>query len=107
MEDDFTATIVRVDGMQDSRRPSFAEEFPRTPDLDAVVDAFARGDYASVRARAIQLEQSSPDEPVRKAARLVFDRTRPDPFTVGLLILAGLLLVTMATWWVLHGRPPS
>ncbi len=93
--------------MQDPRRPSFAEEFPQTPDLDAVVDAFARGDYASTRAWAIRLEQSSPDEPVRKAAQLLFDRTRPDPFTVGLLIIAGLLLVTMATWWVVHGRPPS
>ena len=104
--DDFTVAIVRVDGMADARRPSFAEDFPRTPDLEAVVAAFARGDYASVRAQAIRLEQSASDEPVRRAARLLLDRTRPDPLAVGLLIVAGLLLATMAGWWIAHGRPP-
>jgi|SRR5271166_2413338 len=99
--------IARVDGVAEARRPSFSEEFPRTPDLEAVVAAFARGDYASVRAQAIRLEQASPDPTVRKAARVLLDRTRPDPLAVGLLITAGLLLAAMSTWWILHGRPPS
>jgi len=106
-EDDLTAAIVRVGGMGNTRRPSFSEEFPRTPELDAVVAAFALGDYASVRAQAIRLERSSPDETVRKAARMLFDRTRPDPLSIGLLVAAALLLVTMAGWWVVHGKPPS
>jgi hypothetical protein len=93
--------------MKESRRPAFADEFPRTADLDEVVGAFARGDYARVRARAILLEKTSPDPSVRNAARLLVERTRPDPLAVTLLVIAGLLLVTMAVWWVLHGRPPS
>jgi hypothetical protein len=93
--------------MQEPRRPAFADDFPRTAELDEVVGAFARGDYARVRAQAILLEQASADPSVRKAARALFERTRPDPLAVTLLVVAGLLLVTMAVWWVLHGRPPS
>jgi len=93
--------------MKEPRRPAFADGFPRTADLDEVVGAFARGDYARVRARAILLEQTSSDPTVRKAARLLFERTRPDPLAVKLLVIAGLLLMTMAAWWILHGRPPS
>jgi hypothetical protein len=88
-------------------RPAFAKEFPRTADLDEVVAAFARGNYARVRAQAKRLEQSSSDPDVRKAARVLFDRTRPDPLGVTLLVIAALLLVTMASWWMAHGRPPS
>jgi len=99
--------IVRVDGMQEPRRPAFAEDFPRTPDLDAVVGSFARGDYASVRAGAMRLEQSTTDDGVREAARILFDRTRPDPLAVALLVIATMLLVTMATWWIAHGRAPA
>jgi hypothetical protein len=105
--DDFTGGTVRVVGMQRSRRPTFAQELPRTPELDEVVDAFARGDYASVRARASRLEQSSADPMVRKAARTLLDRTRPDPLAVVLLVVAGLILATLSSWWVAHGRPPS
>jgi hypothetical protein len=93
--------------MQEPRRPAFAKEFPRTADLDDVVAAFARGDYASVRAQAIRLEQASPDPIVREAARVLFDRTRPDPLAVTLLVIAALLLATVASWWMAHGRPPS
>jgi hypothetical protein len=93
--------------MQEPRRPAFAEAFPRTPDLDDVVEAFARGDYARVRSHAIRLERSSSDANVRKAARMLFDRTRPDPLGIALLIIAALLLGTMAAWWMAHGKAPS
>jgi hypothetical protein len=92
--------------MDQPRRPAFANEFPRTPDLDAIVTAFARGDYASVRARAISLERSSSEPEVRQAARVLFDRTRPDGLAVALLGITALLLVTMASWWVVHGHAP-
>jgi hypothetical protein len=87
--------------MQEPRRPAFAEDFPRTADLDEVVGAFARGDYARVRAASdsARTVERRPDG-VRKAARALFDRTRPDPLAVALLVIAGLLLVTMATWWI-------
>jgi hypothetical protein len=93
--------------MEEPRRPAFAKEFPRIADLDDVVAAFARGDYASVRAQAIRLEQASPDPIVREAARVLFDRTRPDPLAVTMLVIAALLLATVASWWMAHGRPPS
>jgi hypothetical protein len=93
--------------MQEPRRPAFTKAFPRTPDLDEVVGAFARGDYARVRAQAIRLERATSDASVREAARMLFDRTRPDPLAVALLIIAALLLVTMAVWWMAHGRAPS
>lgn len=93
--------------MQEPRRPAFTKAFPRTPDLDDVVGAFARGDYARVRSQAIRLEQSTSDADVRKAARMLFDRTRPDPIGVALLIIAALLLGTMALWWMAYGKPPS
>lgn len=93
--------------MQEPRRPTFADEFPRTADLDDLVDSFARGDYAKVRGRAILLERTSPDPSIRDAARLLVERTRPDPLAVTLLIIAGLLLVTMATWWILRGHAPT
>jgi hypothetical protein len=93
--------------MQEPRRPSFAEEFPRTPDLDAVVEAFVRGDYASVRAQAMRLEQSTPDEAVRAATRTLVERTRPDPLAVALLVVTAILLATLASYWISHGRPAS
>jgi hypothetical protein len=38
---------------------------------------------------------------------MLFDRTRPDPLGIALLIIAALLLGTMAAWWMAHGKAPS
>jgi hypothetical protein len=92
--------------MSVDRRPSFASKFPASPELDALVEAFARGDYAHVRAEAPKLEKSSEDGAVRTAARTLAERTRPDPLSVGLLVLTGLLLLVLTGWWVVHGRAP-
>ncbi|HZU85243.1 MAG TPA: hypothetical protein VE987_20060 [Polyangiaceae bacterium] len=89
------------------RRPAFAQDFPRAPELDALVDAFARGDYARVRADAPKLEASAPDEAVRRAARTLVRKTKPDPLAIGLLALAAVLLVALSTYAVVHGRPAA
>ena len=93
--------------MSFERRPSFAVDFPASPELDALVDAFVRGDYAHVRAEAPKLEAASKDRPVRDAARMLADRTRPDPLAVRLLVLTGLLLLVLTGWWVVHGKSPQ
>lgn len=93
--------------MSPERRPSFARSFPASPELDTLVDAFARGDYARVRAEAPKLEQAAEDDAVRAAARTLVDRTRPDPLAVRLLLLTGVLLVVLTGWWVVHGKAPA
>ena len=96
-----TACPLRV--APPSRRP-FP---PRDRFLDALVEAFARGDYASVRARAPEVERSSDDPAVKQAARTLADRTRPDPLAVGLLAIAAVLLTVLATRSIVHGHAPS
>ncbi len=92
--------------MLPSRIPSFARAFPRSPELDALVEAFARGDYASVRSRAPDLERSSDDPAIQQAARTLVERTRPEPLVVVVLSIAALLLVVLAAWAITHGKPP-
>jgi hypothetical protein len=88
------------------RRPRFARDFPRSSELDGLVEAFARGDYARVRAEGATLERSSEDAAVRRAARLLVERTEPDRLAVWLLALAALLLLTLSAWWIVHGKAP-
>lgn len=90
----------------DGRRPSFANDFPRVPSLDALVDAFARGDYAHVRAEAPKLAGSTDDAAVREAAKTLVDRTKPDRLAVGLLVATGILLAVMTGYWVVNGKAP-
>jgi hypothetical protein len=87
-------------------RPSFANDFPRTPEVDTLVDDFARGDYARVRAQAPRLEGSTADPEVKRAARTLVQRTEPDPLALALLGLSALLLVTLAGFWIANGKPP-
>jgi hypothetical protein len=87
-------------------RPSFARDFPREPGLDALVEAFARGNYARVRAEAVSLAASSGAEDVRRAAQELLARTKPDPMALGLLALTGALLVVLSTYWITYAAPP-
>jgi hypothetical protein len=89
------------------RVPSFARAFPRLPELDALVEAFARGDYATVRANAPRLAESTSEEPVRAAARTLLARTRPDPLAVALLALGAVLLVALGGYWMAYGKAPA
>jgi hypothetical protein len=88
------------------RRPTFATEFPHVAELDALVDAFVRGDYATVRAQAPKLAASTQDAAVRDAARTLVDRTKPDRLAVALVALTGVLLVAIAGYWIAHGKAP-
>jgi hypothetical protein len=87
-------------------RPAFARDFPRLPELDALVEAFARGDYARVRQDAPKLAERSADENVKRAALTLVERTRADPIALGLFAVTAGLLIVVATWWIVHGHPP-
>ncbi|MDP9151470.1 MAG: hypothetical protein M3O36_16240 [Myxococcota bacterium] len=75
--------------------------------MDELVDAFARGDYRSVREQAPRVMRSAEPEDVRDAARKLFDRTRPDPLAVALLAMTAALLALVTAYWVAHGTPPK
>ena len=92
--------------MDPARRPSFAKDFPSHEALDVLVDAFARGDFARVRADARQLAVDASDEDVRRAARTLYDRTRPDPLAVGLVAVTAVLLIALSAYWMVNGKPP-
>jgi hypothetical protein len=92
--------------MPPAPRPTFARSFPRAPELDALVEAFARGDYAHVRAHAPALERSTDDPAVRGAARTLRERTRPDPIGIILLAATAVLFLILAVWSIVHGRAP-
>ena len=92
--------------MTQPRRPSFAQQFPQAPELDVLVDAFARGDYRHVRSEGPRLAKSTDDPEVRKAAETLVERTKPDRLAVGLVALTGILLVAMSAYWIVHGKAP-
>lgn len=87
--------------------PRFAEPFPRTPELDALVVAFARGDYATVREGAPKLAASTDDPEVAKAAKLLRARLDADPGAKILFLATAALLAFLTAWWVAHDGPPG
>jgi hypothetical protein len=72
-----------------------------------MVEAFARGDYARVRADARAIERASHDDALKGAARALVERTNPDPLALALLALAALLLAFLGGWWMVNGGPPD
>nr|QVV57675.1 hypothetical protein [Myxococcales bacterium] len=92
-------------GKAEARRegiPSFAQRFPRDPELDALVEVFERGDYGHVRVEAPRLAERTKSAAVRRAALELARRTRPDPLAVLMLLAACLLLVFFAAWYYTH-----
>ena len=87
-------------------RPSFARDFPRTDAIDALVRAFACGNYALVRREAPKVIHSDEAEDVQNAARTLLERTKPDPLAVRLLWIAAALLVALTAYWVVNGKGP-
>jgi len=84
--------------------PEFLEEFPDSPLLTPIVEAFARGDYRSVRSLTEALPASTEPE-LRTLALGLVARTRPDPLTRLLFVLACALFVFVAVWSMLgHGH---
>lgn len=78
-------------------RPPFAQDYPKDPEIEALLALFEAGDYGAMRERAKKLE--SRDEGVRLAVRDLVARTEPDPAMrwIFLGILAMILGVT-AYW---------
>ncbi len=79
--------------------PPFALAFPRDPVLDALVDAFARGDFGRVRADAPGVIAAAASPEVRAAAEELVARTRPDPLAKWFFALAAALLVFLSAYW--------
>jgi hypothetical protein len=79
--------------------PSFAEHFPRDPALDALVQAFARGDFRRVRKEGPHLARNGASTEVRAAALTLVERTRPDPLASVFFGLAALLLAFLSAYW--------
>jgi hypothetical protein len=82
--------------------PSFARSFPEDPRLDALVEAFARGDYARVRREVPELVKTAESDEVKRAARELVHRTKADPLMVVLLALTFALLAGLSLYWMAH-----
>ncbi len=80
------------------RRPPFLQGFPDDPELQQLVEAFARGNYAFVRREAENVARRATNRAVREAARELRCRVDPDPLARLLLILALLLLAALVLW---------
>ncbi|MGA2447728.1 MAG: hypothetical protein ABTD50_03530 [Polyangiaceae bacterium] len=89
-----------------SARLAFAQKFPRDSRLDALVDAFASGNYAAVREQAPALV-SGPDPAIASAARTLLERTTSDRNAVALVGMTSVLLVVISWYWIVHGHPPD
>jgi hypothetical protein len=85
-----------------SERPGFVLEFPPDPELDALVKAFERGDFASVRAGAPKLAATTQSPAVRAAALELKQRISPDPMVVWFLGASIGLLIFLVTWSYWH-----
>ena len=86
-----------------SSLPAFARDFPEEPRLDALVRAFAEGDYARVRRGVPELLKTAESEEVKRAAEELVRRTKADPLMVWLLVLAGMLLFALSVYWMAKG----
>lgn len=82
--------------------PLFARTYPKTPEVEALLAAFERGNYARVREEAPQLASRSSDPEVKRAAEDLLRRIEPDPVSKTLLAVAALLLVFFAYWYFGH-----
>lgn len=76
-------------------------------ELEALNEAFARGNYRRVREEAPSLAKKSKDPAVRRAAEELARRVEPDSISVYLVALAGVLLMFLAVWYWTHphGQP--
>ncbi len=86
----------------EDERPLFARTYPRTPEVDALLAAFERGNYARVREEGPALVSRSDDPEVKRAAEDLLRRIQPDPVSRALLAVAALLLVFFVYWYFGH-----
>jgi hypothetical protein len=81
-------------------RPRFAEAWPQDATLDTLLVAFDDGDYARVRRDGEALAKDATDELVRQAAEELVRRTKPDPLSSLLVIVATALLAFFSFWYL-------
>ncbi len=86
--------------------PSFAQKYPRHEELDALLDAFEKGNYARVREGAQKLILTTKEPAVRRAAEDLSSRLEPDPLARYMLGAASLLLVFFSIWYFTHRLSP-
>jgi len=84
----------------DPDRPAFARDWPKSPDLDRLVLAFQRGNYAFVRSEAPRVAQGTANARVRAAANDLRRRIDPDPLAAILMLVAIALLVTLSGYYL-------
>lgn len=80
-------------------RPKFAAQWPEEPKLDALLEAFDRGDFAAVAAGAKRLADHA-DPKVRAAASELAERTRPDPMLKWLFLGILILVLVVSGYWL-------
>lgn len=91
----------------DDGRPAFARAWPRTPALDALVDAFVRGDYGHVRTEAPALASRTSDDAEKRAALELRRRIDPDPVSLVLVGVAVALLLVLAFHYLTNNHAPG
>lgn len=84
-------------------RPPFAKDYP--PELEGLLEAFERGNYAAVREGADKLSRESSDARVKAAAADLRSRTEADPVQKLMLVMIALLLVGLGAYWWAHQEP--
>ena len=91
-------------------KPLFAQGWPANADLDALLAAFERGNYAYVRAEAPKVAERASDPAVKAAALDLRRRIDPAPLAGILIFVAvGLLVVLAGHYLGKHnpGAPPT
>jgi hypothetical protein len=83
-------------------RPRFARHFPSVPEIERLLEAFEKGDYATVRLDAPKVAAAATDPEVAAAARELANRTKPDPMALYLMGLTLALFVFLSAWFFLH-----
>lgn len=86
----------------DDSRPAFARRYPSHSELDALVAAFARGDFRHVRVGAESLSREAADESVRRAALDLRRRLDPSASTFVLLALGAVLALALFAYHRAH-----
>jgi hypothetical protein len=92
----------KAEAKPEDDRPFFARAYPRSPELEPLIVAFDRGNYALVRTDARALADKTSDARVKAAAEDLLRRTRPDSLSTALVLLALGLLVYIAITYLGH-----
>ncbi len=93
-----------VEASVNATRARFARDFPREPEVDALVSAFESGNYALVRLEGQKLAASTKSDAVREAAHELIARTDADPLARVLIAVTGALLFFLTAWWLSNGH---